>query len=62
MNDNIKEDFENTKPKYSDADIKKVITFLMKDTNYEFMTDVLLEALKKYYLSKTEREYNNKNI
>ena len=52
----LEDELENLKLKYSDADIEKILTDVLKDTNYEFITDSLITAFKNYYISKMERE------
>jgi ethanolamine ammonia-lyase large subunit len=52
----LEDELENLKLKYSDADVDRILTDVLKDTNYEFITDTLISAFKNYYISKMERE------
>jgi ethanolamine ammonia-lyase large subunit len=52
----LEDELENLKLKYSDADIEKILTDVLKDTNYEFIADSLIIEFKNYYISKMERE------
>jgi hypothetical protein len=52
----LEDELENLKLKYSDADVDMILTDVLKDTNYEFITDTLISAFKNYYISKMERE------
>jgi hypothetical protein len=56
MKEEIEEQLDNVKPKYSDNDVHKILSYMLVDTNYEFITDSLLMAFKSYYISKMERE------
>jgi ethanolamine ammonia-lyase large subunit len=53
----LEDELENLKLKYSDADIAKILTDVLKDTNYEFITDRLISSFKNHYISKMETEY-----
>jgi hypothetical protein len=57
MKETIEDEFEKIKPKYSDDDIEKVLTYMLEDTNYDFIKDSLVRAFKNYHISKLEREY-----
>jgi ethanolamine ammonia-lyase large subunit len=52
----LEDELENLKLKYSDADIEKILTDVLKNTNYEFIADSLIIEFKNYYISKMERE------
>ena len=57
MNDEIEDELERVKLKYSDLDVEEIITEILRDTNYEFMGERLISSFKNYYISKTEREH-----
>jgi hypothetical protein len=56
MKEEIEEKLNNVKLKYSDDDVNKILSYMLVDTNYEFITDSLRMAFKSYYISKMERE------
>jgi hypothetical protein len=56
MNETIEEELDNVKLKYSDDDINKILNYMLADTNYEFITDSLITAFKRYYTLKMQRE------
>lgn len=59
MKEQIEDVLETVKPKYSDADVEKILTDMLEDTNYDFMKASLIDAFKNYHISKMEREYGN---
>jgi len=59
MGDVIEDALDNIKLKYSDDDVNKILSYMLADTNYDFITDSLITAFKIYYISKKERENGN---
>jgi hypothetical protein len=59
MKEKIEEELDNVKLKYSDDDVNKILSHILADTNYDFITDSLITAFKIYYISKIERENGN---
>jgi hypothetical protein len=56
MSEKIEEELDNVKLKYSDDDVNKILSYMLADTNYEFIIDSLTTAFKNHYISKMERE------
>jgi hypothetical protein len=59
MKEKIEEELDNVKLKYSDDDVNKILSYMLADTNYDFIADSLITAFKNYYISKIERENGN---
>jgi hypothetical protein len=57
MNEQIEDELDKSILKYSDFDVEKILDYMLKDTNYEFMRDPLIDTFKNYHVSKMEREY-----
>lgn len=57
MREQIEDELDKSKPKYSDFDVEKILTNMLEDTNYDFMKASLIDAFKNYHISKMEREY-----
>jgi DNA-binding phage protein len=57
MKEQIEDELDRVKLKYSDSDVEKILTNMLEDTNYDFMKASLINAFKNYHISKIEREY-----
>lgn len=57
MIEQIEKELDVIQLKYSDHDVEKILNYMLKDTNYEFMKISLIDAFKNYHISKIEREY-----
>jgi hypothetical protein len=58
MEEEIENELDKVKLKYSDADVDEVLTKLFNNSEYLFIKDVIIDAIKNHYISKMEMEYS----
>lgn len=60
MENEIENELDKVKLKFSDADVESVLKEVYGNTNHDFMIDVLISAFNNYHITKLESEYNEK--
>jgi len=60
MEEEIENELDKVRLKYSDVDIESVLKEVYGNTNYDFMIEVLISAFNNYHITKLESEYNEK--
>ena len=60
MENEIENELDKVKLKYSDADVEQILKETLSKSTYNWMIDVLISAFNNYHITKLESEYNEK--
>jgi hypothetical protein len=60
MENEIENELDKVKLKYSDADVEQILKETLSKSTYNWMIDVLISAFNNYHITKLESECNEK--
>jgi hypothetical protein len=60
MENEIENELDKVKLKYSDADVEQILKETLSNGTYDWMIDVLISAFNNYHITKLESECNEK--